>query len=269
MTRLAREAPGRSSDRGIPLARGPRNRRERPRRGEHFCAALPDACARFPGFCDRQASAYRRWALAIVVLGCLAALIGLAALARADGETTSAPSASDTPARRPADLFDPPTAPDTTVDADPTPESREERLQRLLWEDAETASRLVPTITNYAAGIRDGLVYDIALAVARSCRQHEVRPELVLALIEVESHFDPEASSSTSDHGLCQVHCIPEYDVQRNVELGCSELAMWLRTARGDERLALCRYNGGGRGERIARCRAYADRVLRLAGDGE
>ena len=92
------------------------------------------------------------------------------------------------------------------------------------------------------------------------------RPQLVLAVIDVESAFDPFAVSSAGAVGLMQV--MPFWpgqlglstrdllDVELNVRMGTSILAHYLDRERGDYRRALGRYNGSlGR-------RSYPDLVL-------
>ncbi len=80
------------------------------------------------------------------------------------------------------------------------------------------------------------------------------RPQLVLAVIDVESAFDPFAVSSAGAIGLMQV--MPFWpnqlglstrdllDVELNVRMGTSILAHYLERERGDYRRALGRYNG-------------------------
>ena len=92
------------------------------------------------------------------------------------------------------------------------------------------------------------------------------RPQLVLAVIDVESAFDPFAVSSAGAVGLMQV--MPFWptelglskkdliDVELNIRMGTSILAYYLERERGDYRRALGRYNGSlGR-------REYPDLVL-------
>ncbi len=92
------------------------------------------------------------------------------------------------------------------------------------------------------------------------------RPQLVLAVIDVESAFDPFAVSSAGAVGLMQV--MPFWpnelglstrdliDVELNIRMGASILAYYLDRERGDYRRALGRYNGSlGK-------RTYPDLVL-------
>jgi soluble lytic murein transglycosylase-like protein len=109
----------------------------------------------------------------------------------------------------------------------------------------------------------------ILRAVSCEANKHEMlrdRPQLVLAVIDVESAFDPFAVSYAGAVGLMQV--MPFWptelglskkdliDVELNIRMGTSILAYYLERERGDYRRALGRYNGSlGR-------REYPDLVL-------
>jgi soluble lytic murein transglycosylase-like protein len=109
----------------------------------------------------------------------------------------------------------------------------------------------------------------ILRAVQCESSKHDMlrdRPQLVLAVIDVESAFDPFAVSYAGAIGLMQV--MPFWptelgltkkdliDVELNVRMGTSILAYYLERERGDYRRALGRYNGSlGR-------REYPDLVL-------
>ena len=73
-----------------------------------------------------------------------------------------------------------------------------------------------------------------------------VRPEVMAALIDHESGFNPRARSATNDHGLCQLHGKPIYEIGGNIQVGVMHLAGCMRAAGGNERQALACYNGGG-----------------------
>jgi len=94
----------------------------------------------------------------------------------------------------------------------------------------------------------------------------KLTPALVLAVIDVESHFDRYAVSSAGAVGLMQV--MPFWpkslgvenrlfgNVEFNIRLGCEILAFYMASERNDYRRALSRYNGStGR-------REYPDLVL-------
>ena len=107
----------------------------------------------------------------------------------------------------------------------------------------------------------------ILKTVHRNASIAGVQPELVLAVIDVESNFDRFAISSATALGLMQVmpFWVPElgykdknqlFDVEINVLLGCRILRYYLDMERGDLVKGLARYNGS-----VGR-RAYSDRVI-------
>lgn len=81
-----------------------------------------------------------------------------------------------------------------------------------------------------------------------------LEPELVLAVIEVESNFDPYAVSVAGALGLMQVMPFwineigrPDDNlirVETNLRYGCTILKFYLDKEKGDLRRALGRYNG-------------------------
>ncbi len=85
-------------------------------------------------------------------------------------------------------------------------------------------------------------------------RRAQLPPELVLALIDVESRFRPSAVSSAGALGLMQVMPFwkaeigrPQddlHDIDTNLRYGCTILAHYLARERGDWTQALARYNG-------------------------
>ncbi len=94
-------------------------------------------------------------------------------------------------------------------------------------------------------------------------------PELVLAVIEVESNFDPWAISPTGAQGLMQVMPFwlrqigkpgdSLFRVRTNLRLGCTILKYYLDKERGNLWRALARY-GGDRSGYVYPARVY--RVL-------
>ena len=81
-----------------------------------------------------------------------------------------------------------------------------------------------------------------------------IKPEMVLAVIEVESDFNPYAISRAGARGLMQVMPfwleeigIPGdslFRVQTNLRYGCTILKYYLDKEQGDLTRALARYNG-------------------------
>ncbi len=85
-------------------------------------------------------------------------------------------------------------------------------------------------------------------------RKADLHPELVLAVIHVESNFDRWAISSAGAQGLMQImpfwlEEIPEagdnlFDIRTNLRFGCTILKHYLDKEKGDFTRALARYNG-------------------------
>ena len=108
---------------------------------------------------------------------------------------------------------------------------------------------------------------EILKIVHQQATRAGVPPELVLAVIDVESDFDRFAISSASALGLMQVmpFWVKEvgyedknllFDIEFNVLLGCRILKYYLDMENGDLVQGLARYNGStGR-------RWYGDRVI-------
>ena len=102
--------------------------------------------------------------------------------------------------------------------------------------------------------------------VHREATRAKLHPELVLALIHVESHFDRFAISSAGAQGLMQV--MPFWldeighpadnlvDLKTNLRMGCTILKYYLNKENGDLVKGLARYNGST-GQRV-----YSDKVL-------
>ncbi|HET7922657.1 MAG TPA: transglycosylase SLT domain-containing protein [Gammaproteobacteria bacterium] len=94
-----------------------------------------------------------------------------------------------------------------------------------------------------------------------------VSPELVLAVIDVESRFDRFAISSAGARGLMQIMPFwlkligrPDdnlFHARTNLRMGCTILKYYLDKSRGDIREALQRYNGATNGIN------YSDKVLK------
>lgn len=94
----------------------------------------------------------------------------------------------------------------------------------------------------------------------------KIPPELVLAVIEVESRFDRYAISSVGAQGLMQVMPFwlkeighPKdnlFSLRTNLRMGCTILKYYLEKEKGDLFKALARYNGS------AGKRRYPDKVF-------
>lgn len=89
--------------------------------------------------------------------------------------------------------------------------------------------------------------------VAEISSQYNLDPNLILAVIEVESNFDPQAVSHKGAMGLMQLMpgtvialgVTNPFNPWENIEGGVRHLAQLLSLFRGNLRLALAAYNAG------------------------
>jgi len=96
---------------------------------------------------------------------------------------------------------------------------------------------------------------EILQYVHQEAQRVELAPELVLAVIDIESAFERFAVSSAGARGLMQVMPFwldelkqPEgtnlFDIPTNLRMGCTILRYYLDMENGDLTRALARYNG-------------------------
>jgi len=96
--------------------------------------------------------------------------------------------------------------------------------------------------------------FEFLRKVHRAATQADLQPEIVLALIEVESHFDPYAVSRVGAQGLMQIMPFWKKEIGRpndnlidtdtNLRYGCTILKHYLKREKGRLADALARYNG-------------------------
>jgi soluble lytic murein transglycosylase-like protein len=139
-------------------------------------------------------------------------------------------------------------------------ESFEDRFDAEVWL-TDMSRRLTRQVPDANERLR------ILKSVHRHATHVDVPPELVLAVIDIESNFDRFAISSASALGLMQVmpFWVPElgykdknelFSIDTNILLGCRILKYYIDMERGDLIQGLARYNGS-----VGR-RVYSDKVI-------
>ena len=125
---------------------------------------------------------------------------------------------------------------------------------------ASTAPAETPELVRHRDDIvSDGrlLAYDLQEIMQDQCERYGVPYALALAIAEVETHFDPDATSPTSDYGLMQINqCNHEWlqglgmdplTHAGNIEAGVYIIGGYLDRY-GDTERALMAYNCGPSG---------------------
>ncbi|HHH49087.1 MAG TPA: lytic transglycosylase domain-containing protein [Gammaproteobacteria bacterium] len=126
-------------------------------------------------------------------------------------------------------------------------DSFEDRFDAEVWL-MDMSNRLKSRIPDDAERL------DLLKNVHYEANKAGLHPELVLAVINVESNFDRWAISSAGAQGLMQIMPfwlkeIPEagdnlFDIRTNLRFGCTILKHYLDKEKGDFTRALARYNG-------------------------
>lgn len=139
-------------------------------------------------------------------------------------------------------------------------DSFQDRYDAEVWL-VDMSNRLTRFVDEPA--VRLELLRQIHAAASRAA----LPPELVLSVIEVESHFNRFAISSVGAQGMMQVMPFWKNEIGRqddnltvnktNFEYGCRILQFYLQRENGHLHKALARYNGS------VGSRRYSDKVYR------
>ncbi len=122
-----------------------------------------------------------------------------------------------------------------------------DRFDAEVWL-VDMSARLKPFIKKDKARLK------LLRMVHREAKRAQLKPELVLSVIQIESHFDPYALSISGAQGLMQIMPFWKSEIGRaednlmnpstNLRYGCTILSYYLEKEKGDLIRALARYNG-------------------------
>ena len=125
----------------------------------------------------------------------------------------------------------------------------------------------------------DNVPLDIELQefVVEECKKHDIRPQIIFAMMQAESGFNAESiGDKGQSFGLMQIqprwhykkmlelNCTNLFDAKQNITVGISILADLIAQGKGVE-WALTAYNAGASNADTATDRSYALAVLNLA----
>jgi soluble lytic murein transglycosylase-like protein len=133
------------------------------------------------------------------------------------------------------------------IEAIESSDSFSDRFEAEVWL-TDMSSRLQKRVDNPEERLK------ILRTVHYEAQRAELEPELILALIEVESNYDRFAISSAGAQGLMQIMPFwldeighPQdnlFHIGTNIRLGCTILSYYLKREKGNLFKALARYNG-------------------------
>jgi hypothetical protein len=125
---------------------------------------------------------------------------------------------------------------------------------------------------------------DINAAIEQAAIRHNVDPNLVRAVVKVESNFNPNAVSRKGAMGLMQLmpqtarslNVVNPFDPQQNIDAGVRHLKKLMESYGGDVKLGLAAYNAGAGAvarsagvPHFAETQSYVKRITQLYYGGD
>ena len=168
------------------------------------------------------------------------------------GFESSSITASETQARVTEAPAEPAITPSTSTTPNTTDDAPSAAIRKIL-KIASTTSEASSTSVTQRPALGEPRWDDMARMIEWTASRHEVDPELIRAIVRVESNFNPRAVSRKGAGGLMQL--IPStarqygvdniFDPKANLDGGVRYIKLLMNLYSGDLKLTLAAYNAG------------------------